>query len=95
MQKLKAIPAHHLVELEQAQAYYWAVAFTGEKIPYYFMPKVSLYIIVFDLFSYDHQGTVQAQMITAPTVELLYQGYRDVLQQGADYFHKKNATTQL
>lgn len=101
MRKIKAIKADHLITYENATAYYWQVAFSRgvkaepERIPYYWLPKHNVFVMVFDLFSYDRSGTVQANIVSAPTVELLYEAYKDVIKKGDDYFIKQNATPKL
>lgn len=95
MQKVKAIKADHLIGLLDAQPMHWQVIGTAERIPYYYLPDSKLYVLVFDVFSYDMQGQVQAQIINAETVQSLYEKYRDIIKVGADYFINKNASHKL
>ena len=95
MQKVKAIKADHLIQVLEAKPMYWQVVGSDERVPYYYLPDSKLYVLVFDVFSYDMQGQVQAQIINAETVQGLYEQYRDIIKVGADYFIKKNATHKL
>jgi len=101
METLKAVDAPHLVTLYGASPMYWRVVLNTDpskealRIPFYYLPKVKKFVLVFDVYAYDPLGNIEAKLISADTSEDLQARYLQIIKAGRSKFIQENATFRI
>lgn len=88
MSDIKVVNAPLLAQAVDVAPLFWEE--NGERVPFYYIQSTQMYVICYDVYSYDSVGNVRMQMVTSNSSVELQKRHREIMAVGRKFFTDLN-----